>query len=129
MSIANVSRGNITNLPKQLRTAQESIHLPEVQEMLRKLSKYNLGIAMPHMHSDETGEFQALPQDLVQVEDGLEVSFRPAKQIDNHLEKYVPVAWAWREDAVTVMSMCYAYCEEGGPGPSPGHRQKHRKEE
>ena len=128
MSIANASRGNIDNLPDKLRLAQEAIHLPEVQQMLRELSKYNLGIAMPHMHSEETGEFQPLPPDVVQVEDGLEVSFRPAGQVHNELDRYIPVAWAWRENAITTMSMCYSFCEEQGPGPSPGHRQRHRKE-
>ena len=31
-------------LPEELRKAQEAIHLPEVQEMLKQLAAYNLGI-------------------------------------------------------------------------------------
>ena len=74
MTITNVSQGNASGLPQALRTAQEAIHLPEVQEMLRRLSEYRLGIFMPHMHDEETGEFQPLPDDVMQVESGLEVS-------------------------------------------------------
>ena len=50
MTIANVSQGSARGLPQALRTAQEAIHLPEVQEMLRRLSEYKLGIFMPHIH-------------------------------------------------------------------------------
>ena len=32
MTIANVSQGNTNGLPQGLRTAQEAIHLPEVQK-------------------------------------------------------------------------------------------------
>ena len=53
MTIANVSQGSACGLPQALRTAQEAIHLPEVQEMLRRLSEYKLGIFMPHMHDDK----------------------------------------------------------------------------
>jgi hypothetical protein len=61
MTIANVSQGSARGLPPALRTAQAAIHLPEVQEMLRRLSEYKLGIFMPHMHDRQTGEFQPLP--------------------------------------------------------------------
>jgi hypothetical protein len=67
MSDTNAFQRNISSLPDALRNTQESIDLPEVQEMLRKLSKYNLGISMPHMHNEETGNFQPLPKELVQV--------------------------------------------------------------
>lgn len=49
MSQANVSLGNVNGLGDDLRIAQESINLPEVQEMLRKLAKFNLGICLPHI--------------------------------------------------------------------------------
>ena len=32
MTMANVSKGSACGLPQALRTAQEAIHLPEVQE-------------------------------------------------------------------------------------------------
>ncbi len=44
MTVANVSRNRLRGLPKELQAAQESINLPEVQEMLQKLSQYNLGV-------------------------------------------------------------------------------------
>jgi len=53
MTIANVSQGSARGLPQALRTAQEAIHLPEVQEILRRLSEYKLGIFKPHMHDDK----------------------------------------------------------------------------
>jgi hypothetical protein len=45
-----ITEKQAATLPKELRTAQEAIQLPEVQEMMRKLSVYNLGVFMPHMH-------------------------------------------------------------------------------
>ena len=32
MTIANVSQGSASGLPQALRTAQDAIHLPEVQD-------------------------------------------------------------------------------------------------
>ena len=37
MNVTNFSQRNACSLPSALRTAQAAIHLPEVQEMLRKL--------------------------------------------------------------------------------------------
>jgi hypothetical protein len=53
-----------------------SIQEPEVQEMLKRLSNYGLGVFMPHMHA-ESGAFVELPRGMVQVEDNLRVSFKP----------------------------------------------------
>ena len=80
MMITNVSQRNAIGLPQALRTAQDAIHFPEVQEMLRRLSEYRLGICMPHMH-EETGGFQPLPDAVMQIESGLEVSFQSAEEI------------------------------------------------
>ena len=96
MTITNVSQRNASGLPQALRVAQEAIHLPEVQEMLRRLSEYRLGIFMPHMHDEETGEFQPLPDAVMQVESGLEVSFQPAKDITDQTDRFRPVGWVWR---------------------------------
>ena len=65
MTIAGVSR-TITSaskygLPPTLRTAQAAMQLPEVQDMLRRLSAFQLGIFMPHQHDEATGEFLPLP--------------------------------------------------------------------
>ena len=49
-------------LPESMRRAQEAINLPEVQDMVRALSEYGLGVFMPHMHNDDTGGFEPLPR-------------------------------------------------------------------
>lgn len=106
MTIANVSRGNTFGLPPALRTAQDAIHLPEVQQMLRRLSEYRLGIFMPHMHDETTGEFQPLPDQLMQVESGLEVSFQPSEEIANQTNRFLPVGWFWRAGTATPVAAC-----------------------
>ena len=77
MTIASLTSASAGDLPQALRTAQAAIHFPEVQEMLLRLSEYQLGIFMPHVHNEQTGDFQPLPDELMQVESGLEVSFEP----------------------------------------------------
>ena len=122
MTIANVSQGNASGLPHALRTAQQSIHLPEVQEMLRRLSEYKLGIFMPHRHNEQTGEFQPLPNEVVQVESGLEVSFQPMQEIANQTDRYLPVGWLWRAGASTPVAVCEMVWEE-----RPGDTQRFGK--
>ena len=112
MTIANVSQGNTRGLPPALRTAQEAIHFPEVQEMLRRLSEYKLGIFMPHMHDEQTGEFQPLPDEVTQVESGLEVSFQPMQEIANQTDRFLPVGWVWRAGAATPLAVCEMVGEE-----------------
>ena len=112
MTIANVSQGNVSGLPHALRTAQQAIHLPEVQEMLRRLAEYQLGIFMPHRHNEQTGEFQPLPDEVVQVESGLEVSFQPMQEIANQIDRYLPVGWLWRAGASTPVAVCEMVWEE-----------------
>ena len=112
MTIANVSRGSARGLPHALKTAQEAIHLPEVQEMLRRLSEYKLGIFMPHMHDEQTSEFQPLPDEVTQVESGLEVSFQPTEEIANQTDRFLPVGWFWRAGASTPSAVCEMVWEE-----------------
>ena len=91
MTTAIVSLGNTRGLPQSLRIAQEAIHFPEVQEMLRRLSEYKLGIFMPHIHDEQTGAFQPLPDQIIQVESALEVSFQLAEEIASQTERFLPV--------------------------------------
>ena len=118
MTIANFSQGSACGLPQALKTAQEAIHLPEVQEMLRRLSEYKLGIFMPHMHDELTGEFQPLPGEVMQVESGLEVSFQSTEEIANQTDRFLPVGWFWRAGASTPSAVCEMAWEErpGGTG-------------
>ena len=112
MTIANVSQGSACGLPQALRTAQEAIHLPEIQEMLRRLSEYKLGIFMPHMHDEQTGEFQLRPDEVTQVESGLVVSFQPMEEIANQTDRFLPVGWLWRAGASTPLAVCEMVSEE-----------------
>ena len=122
MTIANVSQGNTCGLPQALRTAQDAIHLPEVQEMLRRLSEYRLGIFMPHMHDEQTGEFQPLPDEVTQVESGLGVSFRPTEEIASQTDRFLPVGWFWRAGASATSAACEMVREEG-----PGDTDRYNK--
>ena len=98
-----------TQLPQELSRAQSAINLPEVQEMLQKLSAFNLGIFMPHRHEDETGAFEVLPQGIIQLEDGLRVSFVEEHTISDP-ESYVPVGWVWNNNGAVSSAMCVMRC-------------------
>ena len=113
MTIANVLKASPLGLPQALRTAQEAIYFPEVQEMLRRLSEYKLGIFMPHMHDEKTGQFQPLPDEVTQVESGLAVSFQSTQKIANQTDRFLPVGWIWRAGASTPSSVCEMVWEEG----------------
>ena len=115
MTKANVSQEATSGLPQALRAAQDAIQLPEVQAMLRRLSEYNLGICMPHMHDERTGGFQPLPDDVMQVESGLAVSFRPAEEIAGQADCFLPVGWFWRAGASTPSAAC-EMVRADGPG-------------
>ena len=122
MTVANVSQGSARGLPQALRSAQEAIRLPEVQEMLRRLSEYKLGIFMPHMHDEQTGQFQPLPDEVVQVESGLQVSFQPMKEIASQENRFFPVGWIWRAGASTSAAVCEMVWEE-----KPGDAERYGK--
>jgi hypothetical protein len=74
--------------------------------MLRRLSEFRLGIFMPHMHDEKTGEFQALPDEVLQVEAGLAVSFQPIEKIADQMDRFLPVGWVWRVGASMPSSVC-----------------------
>lgn len=122
MTTINVSQGSVSGLPQALRTAQEAIQLPEVQEMLRRLSEYQLGIFMPHMHDEQTGEFKRLPDDVTQVESGLEVSFQPAQEIAHQAGRFLPVGWFWRAGGSTPSAVCEMVREQ-----EPGDTERYIK--
>ena len=107
MTTASASPRNALGLPPALRTAQAALAAAEMQEMLRRLSTHGLGICMPHMHDEKTGEFQPRGRQLMQVESGLEVSFQPTAEIAARAGRFLPVAWVWRDG----MSMPSAVCE------------------
>jgi hypothetical protein len=106
MTVASVSRANAHGLPPALQTAQAAMQIPEVQEMLRKLSAHRLGIFMPHQHDEGTGEFQPLPDEVVQLESCLAVSFPPLDEIARQSASFLPVGWVWRAGAASVAAVC-----------------------
>lgn len=124
MTVASVSQGNVGGLPQALRTAQAAIHFPEVQEMLRKLSAYNLGIFMPHRHDDETGNFLLLPASEMQVESGLEVSLQPMEKFADQSNRFVPVGWLWRAGATAAVSVCEMVQDAGSDDIEPSIKHK-----
>ena len=95
--------------------------------MLRRLSEYKLGIFMPHMHDEQTGEFQPLPDEVMQVESGLEVSFQPAEEIANRTDRFLPVGWVWRAGASAPSAVCEMVWEEGQD--EVGRAGKHKMKE
>ena len=113
MNVTNYSPTNACSLPSELRAAQAAIHLPEVQEMLRKLSGFNLGVFMPHMHDEATGDFKPLADDVVQIESALEVSFKSILAVSDQGERFLPVGWVWRAGASSVSAACEMVFEDG----------------
>lgn len=113
MMAATVSREVGHGLPGDLKIAQAAIQLPEVQGMLRRLAQYRLGIFMPHMHTEQTGEFEVLPDGLVQVESGLEVSFRTAEDVEQETARFMPVGWLWRGGKSTTAAACEMVLQNG----------------
>ena len=106
MIISNISQTSTHGLPLGLISAQDALNLPEVQKMLRRLSEFQLGIFMPHMHDEKTGAFQLLGDDVVQVESGLEVSFKATEEIVNQQNSFLPVGWYWRDDQSAPVAVC-----------------------
>lgn len=124
MTTATVSRGNALGLPPALRTAQEAIHFPEVQEMLRRLSTHGLGIFMPHMHDERTGDFQPLADQVTQVESGLEVSFQPTEEIAMQTDRFLAVGWVWRAGALTAAAACEMVQNDSPADAEPSVKHK-----
>ena len=125
MTTANLSQASTLGMPPALRRAQAAIHLPEVQAMLQRLSEFDLGIFMPHQHDERTGDFQPLPDDVMQVESGLAVSFQRLDEIANQTASFLPVGWLWRAGAPTVASAC-EMAEAKGPEDEAEQPVKHK---
>ena len=113
MTTATISQASAIDLPHALRRAQEAIHFPEVQEMLRRLAEYKLGIFMPHMHDEKTGELKVLPDKVMQVESGLEVTFKRTDEVASQADRFLPVGWLWSSGAASPASACEMVWDEG----------------
>lgn len=115
MTTATGVQGSRPEGPPAMKTAQDAIHLPEVQAMLRRLSDFQLGVFMPHHHDEQTGDFRPLPDDIIQVESGLQVSFQAADAVARQAARFLPVGWMWRAGTVAAVAACEMVCEEN-PG-------------
>ncbi len=106
MTVTTASKAITSGLPPTLRIAQAAMQLPEVQDMLRRLSAFELGIFMPHQHDQFTGEFLPLPADAMQVESGMTVSFPPRGEVANRTASFLPVGWRWSAGAPALAAAC-----------------------
>ena len=102
----------------EVKTALAAIDLPEVQEIIKRLSHFNLAVCVPHMHTHDI-DFAALPNDYVQVEEDCRVRWTSLDQLEN-LETSIPVAWRWVDDGINASSRCMAIC-------SPNEKRGHQK--
>jgi hypothetical protein len=48
----------------------------------------------------------------MQVESGLVVSFQPTHEIENRIDRFLPVGWIWRSGASTPLAVCEMLREE-----------------
>ena len=115
MTTATATQRYTGGLPPALKAAQAAMQSAEVQEMLRRLSTHGLGICMPHMHDESTGEFQPLARQIMQVESGLAVSFQATAEIAAQADRYLPVAWVWRDGMTMPSAVCEMVRNEDGP--------------
>lgn len=92
----------VEELPEQFRVAQAAVETEEVQDALKLLAKYNLGVCMPHMHR-QRGEFIDLPSGTVGVEDRTDfMSTEESLGVGA-----LPVAWRWRDGSVEATGSCH----------------------
>ena len=103
-----LSKSVLENLPAQLKVAQESINNPDVQEMIKKLATFNLGVFMPHQHNQESGNFEVLEDGMMQMENDLQVSFLSKKEANPNT--YLPVGWVWQNNGLTESATCTFGC-------------------
>lgn len=83
------------NNPHFVETVQESVENPKVNEAMKALSKYGLGVSLVHTRS-KTGELVPLPNGWLQIEAYLQVSFERLN-IPNY-DMFLPVGWIRKED-------------------------------
>lgn len=92
-----------------IENASRAVATAEVQEMIRRLADYGLGVFMPHLHPEEGG-FRPLPRDVVQLERELQISF--VSDTDPILKDSMPIGWVWDKEKARVACTCYC-CAPG----------------
>jgi len=90
--------------------AISAIQHPRVQEIIKELSGYNLGVALPHIHQDGTADL--LPDDKVQYENNLVVSFVYKKEFSKKDHSGFPVSWRWNQTKNRVEACAWCHDDE-----------------
>lgn len=96
-----------------VRLAQDASGTKEIREIAEALAKYKLGICIPHMHDEQTGELVALPSGIISCERNLKVSFEDAAVAEG--QSMVPIAWRWNGVGLEICASC---CTGDGGGSS-----------
>lgn len=109
------------SLSERMVVAQQAVSLPEIQEVAKTLAKYNLGIFMPHMHDEETGQFIDMPDDMMSIEAGLKTTFQTEEEMRASGEQFVDVAWQWTGEGLDARMGCKNRCVALGTLHSTGH--------
>ena len=76
---------------------------PELQNALKVLSQYGLGVVDIHMHNHE-GDIVPLQDGMVQLENDLQVSFIDCN--NPKLTDATPVGWQWKNGGVQTTMYC-----------------------
>jgi hypothetical protein len=76
---------------------------PELLAHIKALSKWGLGVTIPHAH-DEYGEFKILPTGMMALEEDLSVRFVSTELLKTN--DIVPVGWMWRDNKVIESMGC-----------------------
>jgi hypothetical protein len=80
----------------EIEEAANNINQPRIHEIMKELSRYGLGVSVPHAH-DENGNFIRLEKGMVSLEENLNVSFHSSKDVSN--ENYLTVGWRWDSES------------------------------
>lgn len=100
-----VSEEMVNRFVPELQDSARAVNLPEVQDMIKRLGRYGLAVALPHMHKD--GKMIPLPDDTISFESKLQVSFRQVG--DEEAESALPVMWQCGTE-VNSVARCSANC-------------------
>lgn len=121
MSSVDTTAVSRSAMAPEIEAAIAAVSLPEVRDMIRRLSKYHLAVCVPHMHLSEQ-DFAVLPPGMLQVEKQCVVSWAARGETAN-ASGMVPVAWRWEENGVTANATCWGYCAK----TPDGHDRVHDK--
>jgi len=88
-------------------TAIDATLNPRVQEIIKELAWYNLGVALPHIHGE--GPADLLPSDQIAYESNLQVSFVHQAVFASKEHNGFPVAWRWNPTTTRVEACAWCH--------------------